>query len=60
MTMQSERLGQLIDELDNLAHGLQIPLAPKIHVKNLSVILPELVNKFKGSFVEITGENPWK
>jgi hypothetical protein len=52
--------GELIDTLDNLAHALQLPLRPEMHVEQLRARLPELVNDFKAVFVESTGENPWE
>lgn len=55
-----EKLGQLIDSLDNLAHALQIPLPLEIHVAELKKALPKKVEEFKKVFVEITGENPWE
>jgi hypothetical protein len=56
---QSETLGQLIDRLDNLSYGLDIPIPDSMHVQQLKLILPELTNEFKKSFINITGENPW-
>lgn len=55
-----ETLGQLIDTVDNLAHALKLPLPPAMHVEQLSKALPEVVEKLKKSFIEITGENPWE
>jgi len=54
-----ETLGQIIDEIDSLAHGLVLPLNPSIHVQQLKISLPEKVAKLKRSFEEITGENLW-
>jgi hypothetical protein len=60
MEEQFEKLGQLIDSLDNLAHALKLPLPPAMHVQSLSNILPEKVSEFKKVFTEITGNNPWE
>jgi hypothetical protein len=55
-----EKLGQLIDSLDNLAHALKMPLPPQMHIDVFSRSLPEKVKELKEVFVEITGENPWE
>jgi hypothetical protein len=55
-----ETLGQLIDEIDSLAHALQFPLPPEMHVEQLRIALPEKVRKLKEVFIEISGENPWE
>lgn len=54
-----EELGQLIDSIDNLASGLNVPMSAEFHLQQLKSILPEKVKEFKKSFVEISGENPW-
>lgn len=59
-TDKTEQLGKLIDELDNLAHSLQMPLPADMHVRMMKDIIPEKVNQFKKAFVELTGENPWE
>lgn len=55
-----EKLGQLIDSIESLACGLDIPMSADFHVEQLKKILPEKVEKLKEVFVEITGENPWE
>ncbi len=57
---QIEKLGLIIDGIDNLSHALKIPLPPAMHVEQLSKALPEKVQELKDVFIEITGENPWK
>lgn len=54
-----EKLGQLIDSIDSLAHGLNTPMPADFHIQQLKTILPKKVKELKESFVEITGENPW-
>jgi len=54
-----EKLGQLIDSIENLAHGLNIPMPSDFHVSQLKKLLPKKVEELKAVFVEITGENPW-
>ncbi len=55
-----EYLGQAIDELDNLAHALNFPLPPQMHVEALRSALPELVKKMKQHYVTVSGEDPWE
>lgn len=59
MNDANERLGQLIDDLDSLAHSLQMPLPAEMHVDVLRSSLPEKVRLLKAAFVAVTGENPW-
>jgi hypothetical protein len=59
MEEKLERLGQLIDKVDNLAHALEIPMPAHMHVDSLKTLLPEVVKELKESFVEISGTNPW-
>jgi hypothetical protein len=54
-----ERLGLLIDSIDSLACGLNIPMTAEFHIQQLKTILPKKVKELKESFVKITGENPW-
>lgn len=60
MEEKFEKLGQLIDSLENLSCGLNIPMPAEFHVNQLKTILPEKVEEFKKVFVEIVGENPWE
>jgi len=62
LTMEDkfEKLGQLIDSIDSLAHGLNIPMSAEFHIQQLKTILPERVKELKESFNEITGENSWE
>lgn len=57
---QAEKLGQLIDSIDSLAHGLNIPMPAEFHIEQLKKILPEKVATLKEVYHEITGENPWE
>lgn len=54
-----EALGVLIDEIDNLAHALKLPLPAEMHVEQIRIALPAKVKKIKEIYVEITDENPW-
>ncbi len=60
MNDKLEKLGQLIDSLDNIAHALTLQMPAQIHVDVLRTSLPEKVKEFKESFIEISGENPWE
>ncbi len=60
MKEEFEKLGVLIDELDNLSHALQMPIPDKMHVETMRESLPEKVEELKKVYVEITGENPWE
>lgn len=60
MNDKFEKLGQLIDSLDNLAHTIQLPISDHIHLDQMRMHLPEKVKALKESFIEITGENPWE
>lgn len=60
MTEEMEELGQAIDRLDSLAHGLQLPIHDHMHVEQLKVLLPEVVTELKAAFTKVTGQNPWE
>jgi hypothetical protein len=55
-----EKLGRLIDDLESLCCGLDIPMSADFHVEQLKEILPAKVREFKEVFENITGENPWE
>jgi len=54
-----EKLGRLIDQIDNFKHALNIPVPADIHVKGFKESMPEWVEALKQIFIEETGENPW-
>ncbi len=56
---QKEKLGVVIDQIDNLSFALLLPIPDKMHVEQLRNILPEVVKSLKSQYVEITGENLW-
>lgn len=60
MSDKFEKLGLLIDQLDNLSHALNFPLPAQMHVDQFKSLLPITVKELKGVFVEISGENPWE
>lgn len=59
MNEEIEELGRAIDTVDNLAHGLNLPLHDRIHVESLKELLPEVVVRLKKGFAAVTGQNPW-
>ena len=60
MEEQYEKLGELIDDIESLSAGLNLPFPAELHVEQLKKILPEKVKEFKECFIAITGENPWE
>ena len=59
MEPEFEKLGILIDDLENLVSALNIPMSADFHVEQLKEILPEKVREFKEVYENLTGENPW-
>lgn len=55
-----EKLGQAIDRVDSLAHGLVLPMPADFHLQQLKKILPEIVKELKDGYVAVTGDNPWE
>lgn len=58
--MKTEKLGEAIDTVENLAIALNMPIPDAIHVQALRNSLPEVVILLKEGFIETTGENPWE
>ena len=58
--LDADKLGRAIDEIDNLAHALLLPMPADFHVKALKETLPDAVKQLKEGFVEATGHNPWE
>lgn len=56
---QKEKLGILIDGLENLSFALDLPLPDHMHVAALRDALPQKVEELKELFIEVTNENPW-
>jgi hypothetical protein len=55
-----EKVGILVDRLENLAAILQIPMNPLIHIDQMQKVLPELAEELKTIYKEESGENPWE
>lgn len=57
---QLERLGLLVDRLDNLRAGLNLPMPPQFHVSQMKGILEEVSADLKTIVVDLAGSNPWE
>ena len=56
---QLERLGQLVDRLNNLQMALTMPLTAKLHLECVKPIIPELKEEVKDIYFKLGGENVW-
>lgn len=54
-----EKLGRLVDTVDNLVHAGAIPMPDKLRVTALTEALPTLHSDLKALYVEISGDDPW-
>jgi hypothetical protein len=59
-TDAAEELGRSIDNLDNVAHALKMPIPDKMHVEIMRSKLPKLVAQMKRQFAAVTGNDPWE
>ena len=55
-----DKLGEIIDSLESLAAGLNLPLPPSMHIDQLKILLPEKASVLKEVYEDETGENPWE
>ena len=60
MSEGREQFGEQIDKLDNLASALKLPLRAEMHVTQLKMALPEVVDALKKAYVFEFGDNPWE
>ena len=56
---QLEKLGKLIDRIDNVTHAGMIPMPDKLRLQAIGEFLPELHSELKSLYVEIAGDDPW-
>jgi hypothetical protein len=56
---QLEKLGQVVERIDNLVHAGAIPMSDKLRVTALGEALPSLHAELKTLYVEIAGDDPW-
>jgi len=54
-----DKIGTISDDLESLAAGLDLPIAPSFHIEQLKKILPEKVKEIRDALISATGENPW-
>ncbi len=54
-----ERMGQLIDQLDNIGLSMQIPMPPEIHLKALRESVPEIGNEVRAIYDLLGGTDVW-
>ncbi len=54
-----ERMGQLIDQLDNIGMSMQIPMPPEIHLKALRESVPEIRSEVRAIYDQLGGEDVW-
>jgi hypothetical protein len=52
-------LGEIAETLDNLHHALMLPMPADLHLKALKEALPDLRDKARRAYEELTGDNPW-
>lgn len=57
---QLEKFGTIVDDIDNLCHGLNLPLGPEFHIEQLRELLPQKVADLRRLYVEVSGANPWE
>jgi hypothetical protein len=56
---QLEKLGKLVDRIDNLVHARKLQVSDGIHLRALGEALPDLHSELKTLYVEIAGDDPW-
>ena len=54
-----EKLGLLIDKLENLIQAMTMPLPGSIHRHGIKPALPEILNEVKAVYLDEGGENWW-
>jgi hypothetical protein len=57
---QADKLGRLIDDIENIQYALDIPLPPEMHVEQLKGLIPKKVAALKSIYIDIVGDNPWE
>lgn len=56
---QLEKLGKLVDRIDNLVHARKLPISDGLHLRALGEALPDLHSELKTLYVDIAGDDPW-
>lgn len=60
MTEHMEKLGLIVDKIENYAAALQLSVPAYIHMEQLREALPEIAKELKEVYINETGENPWE
>ena len=56
-----ERIGMVVDRIDNCVGAFGLPLPPQIHVDALKDILPEITTELKDIFYALGGnKDTWE
>lgn len=55
-----EKLGQLIDRLDNLMMASKLPLPATLHLEGILPALPEIRAEIMEVYTDEGGENVWE
>lgn len=56
----SNKLGELVDTIENIQCGLKLPMPPEFHLEQIKKFLPEWAQELKEIHISETGENPWE
>lgn len=56
---QLDKLGRLVDRIDNLIHAGMLPISDALRGKALQESLPDVHSELKALYVEIAGDDPW-
>lgn len=54
-----EKLGLLIDKLDNFTVAMSMPLPDRIHIESIKTLLPEMREEVLDVYTDEGGENVW-
>lgn len=54
-----EKIGEIVDRLDNLIHALQMPIPEHIHIGCLKSSLPHIMAELKAIYISETGIDHW-
>lgn len=53
------QVGEISDRVENIAFALKLPLSNDFHLRQMKMVLPEIVADLRKLVVEATGENYW-
>jgi len=55
----SDKLGEIIDSIDNLVSAMDLPMPPQMHLDILKGSLTEKVKELKEFYIAEENDNPW-